>query len=432
MKRAMLLAMVSLCVLGWYVTGKGLVEKPAEYNRLIAEAEHYEEEKIYIKAMEAYKNALAYNPKSIDIQTRIAVDYLAIGDESSFINRCNSINEANGYPVSVSILLADFYMERNRNEDAITLLKKALKEHKEDEQLKARYDQLRYTYKDLYKTYDEILAIRNDSAVFIQNGHYGLLSKEGQAKIRGANSWVGPLSSDGEMVPMEKDGEYYYGDEDGYRVEVPQEGQQIEALGVLEDNIAPAKVNGKYGYLNGRFEEISPFSWDGATVMKNGIAAVKQGERWALINEKFELVTDFIYDDVKTDEYGYGCVEGTLLFVKQGDTYHLVNEKGETIGDGGYEDAFPFIEKEAAAVKKGGKWGFIGTDGSYVIEPQYENAKSFSGGLAPVDTGNGWGYIDEENHLVIADDFSDAGNFIQGVAPVKYGTYWSMIKLNMK
>ena len=45
MKRAMLLAMVSLCVLGWYVTGKGLVEKPAEYNRLIAEAEHYEEEK---------------------------------------------------------------------------------------------------------------------------------------------------------------------------------------------------------------------------------------------------------------------------------------------------------------------------------------------------------------------------------------------------
>lgn len=432
MKRAILLAMVSLFVLGWYVTGKGLVEKPAEYDRLIAEAQHYEEQKIYIKAIESYKNALTYNPKSVDIQTRIANDYLAIGDESSFINRCNSINEANGYPISVSILLADFYIERSRNEDAITLLKKAIKEHKNDEQLQERYDKLRYTYKDLYKTYDEIQAIRNNSAVFVQNGYYGLLNGEGQAKIRGANSWVGPLSSDGEMAAIERDGEYYYADKNGYRIEAPQEGQRIEALGVLEDNIAPAKINGKYGYINGKFEELSPFSWDGATAMKEGIAAVKQGDKWALINEKFELLTDFIYDDVKTDEYGYCCVDEAYIFVKKGDAYELVNEKGETIGEDRYEDAFPFVEDAPASVKKNGKWGFISTDGNFVIEPQYENAKSFSGGLAPVDTGNGWGYINLENQLVIADDFTDAGNFIQGVAPVKYGTYWSMIKLNMR
>lgn len=432
MKRAILLAMISLFVLGWYVTGKGLTERPAEYNRLVAQGERYESEKIYIKAIESYKNALTYNPKSVDIQIRIATDYLAIGDEASFINRCNSINEANGYPISVSVLLADFYMERNRNEDAIALLKRALKENKNDGQLKERYDQLRYTYKDLYKSYDEIRTIRNNSAVFVHNGYYGLLNAEGQIQIRGANSWVGPLSSDGEMAAVEKDGEYYYADENGYRIEAPQEGQKVEALGVLEDNIAPAKINGKWGYINGKFEEISPFSWDDATAMKKGIGAVKQGDKWALMNEKFELLTDFIYDDVKTDEYGYCSMGGAYIFVKIGDAYQLVNEKGEPIGEDRYEDAFPFAEEAPASVKKNGKWGFIGTDGNFVIEPQYENAKSFSGGLAPVDTGNGWGYINEENQLVIADDFSDAGNFIQGIAPVKYGTYWSMIKLNMR
>lgn len=432
MKRAILLAMISLFVLGWYVTGKGLTERPAEYNRLIAEGEHYESEKIYIKAIESYKNALTYNPKSVDIQTRIATDYLAIGDEASFINRCNSINETNGYPISVSILLADFYMERNRNEDAIALLMRALKENKNDEQLQERYDRLKYTYKDLYKSYDEIWAIRNNSAVFVHNGYYGLLNAEGQVKIRGANSWVGPLSSDGEMAAVEKDGEYYFADENGYRVEAPQEGQKVEALGVLEDNVAPAKINGKYGYINGKFEELSPFDWDDATAMKKGIAAVKQGGKWAFIDEKFQLLTDFIYDDVKTDEYGYCSMGGSYIFVKNGDAYQLVNEKGEPIGEDRYEDVFPFVEEAPASVKKNGKWGFISTDGNFVIDPQYENAKSFSGGLAPVDTGNGWGYINEENQLVIADDFSDAGNFIRGVAPVKYGTYWSMIKLNVR
>ena len=140
MRRAVLLGMIGVCVLGWCVTARALIEKPAAYQQLLAEAEQYEADKIYVRAIETYKEALAYNPDSVNIQARIATDYLALGDEASFINRCNSINESKKYPVSVVTLLADYYMENNRNEKAIELLSNALKQHKDNQELKERFD----------------------------------------------------------------------------------------------------------------------------------------------------------------------------------------------------------------------------------------------------------------------------------------------------
>lgn len=431
MKRAALFGMIGLLILGWCVTAKGLVEKPAEYRRLIAEGEDYEDKKIYVKAIETYKEALKYNPGSVNIQARIATDYLALGDESSFINRCNSINETQNYPISVVTLLADYYMDHKREEKAITLLQKAMKEHKDQEELQTRYEKLRFTYKELYLSYDEILPFRNDSAVYVEEGRYGLLNTNGKTLIRNTSDWMGALSGGRDAVPVWKDGEFFYVDENGYRIEVPGENQTVEELGVICNDAAPAKINGRYGYVNVKFEELSPFEWDGATVIQNGFGAVKKGKKWALINSSFELITDYIFDDVKMDAYQYCSISGRA-FVKNGSFYQMINEKCETVGDGMYEDAIPFISDEPTAVKENGKWGFADTSGQMVIEPQYENAGAFNGGLAPVQTAEGWGYITTENQLVIPADFTEAKSFYKGVAPVKNGNSWTLIQLNVK
>jgi tetratricopeptide (TPR) repeat protein len=431
MKRAVLLGMIGACVLGWCVTAKTLIEKPMEYHRLIAEAEEYEADKIYIRAIDSYKKALTYNPNSVNIQTRIATDYLALGDESSFVNKCNAINDEHKYPVSVVTLLSDYYMENKRNEQAIELLTKALKQHKNEEALQERYDKLKYTYKQIYVSYDEILPFRNDSTVYVNDGYYGLMDVSGKSMIRNHNEWNGVLSGDRESVPMLKNGEFYYADSNGYRIEVPKKDQKVESLGIICNDIAPAKINGKYGYINVKFEEQSPFEWDGATVIQNGFGAVQKDGKWALIDKSFQQISDYIYDDVKTDVYGYCSISGRA-FVKTGNSYQMVNDKGELIGEGGYEDAVPFVAEEPTAVMKNGKWGFVDLDGQMVIEPQYENAGAFNGGLAPVQTGSGWGYITMDNQLVIDADFSEAGSFYKGVAPVKTGNSWTMIELNVK
>lgn len=431
MKRGMFVAMAGMLAVGWLAAAKNLISVPADFHRLVNEAEKYESEELYIRAIDSYKEALTFNPDSMDVQLRIARDYLAVGDEKAFTSRCEEILSSKDYPVAVVSELADFYIDRERNESAITLLKKSMKYHKNNEELTSRYEKVRYTYKDLYINAEEIGSLINGSAVFVTDGRYGIMTNKGGIRVRNMNEWCGPYSSDETLAPVLKDGEFYFADTNGYRYEVPAKEDKMEKLGILTDDIAPAKINGKYGYVNEKFEHLSEFQWDEATQIQDGIGAVKQGEKWALINEKMELKSDYLYDDVKTDENGFSFVH-ERAFVKNGDAYQLIDKKGNVMGSDSYEDAVPFASEQPAAVKKNGKWGFLDADGTMVIEPQYEEAGSFAEGLAPVKTAAGWGYINQENALVIEDEFMGAKNFYKGVAPVKEGNYWTMIELNVK
>ncbi len=54
-----------------------------------------------------------------------------------------------------------------------------------------------------------------------------------------------------------------------------------------------------------------------------------------------------------------------------------------------------------------------------VIPPQFDQADSFSEGLARVKIGNKWGYIDKKGKLVIQPQFDEAASFSEGLALVK-------------
>ena len=49
----------------------------------------------------------------------------------------------------------------------------------------------------------------------------------------------------------------------------------------------------------------------------------------------------------------------------------------------------------------GEKYGYINQSGQVVIEPQYDEAHEFSGGLAPVRVGFRWNYIDKTGAVKI-------------------------------
>lgn len=77
------------------------------------------------------------------------------------------------------------------------------------------------------------------------------------------------------------------------------------------------------------------------------------------------------------------------------------------------EDGFP-----------AGHWGYIDTDGELVLDYQFDDAHSFSEGLAAVeiDADGGFdtatGYIDKDGEVVIDTDFHRALSFSEGLAPV--------------
>jgi hypothetical protein len=77
-------------------------------------------------------------------------------------------------------------------------------------------------------------------------------------------------------------------------------------------------------------------------------------------------------------------------------------------------------------------WGFIDRTGKWVIEPKFNDALSYSSGLAAVLSGvdvsnpgtmaGRWGYIDTSGKYVIQPQFFDANPFSGGLASVAFPT----------
>lgn len=82
-----------------------------------------------------------------------------------------------------------------------------------------------------------------------------------------------------------------------------------------------------------------------------------------------------------------------------------------------YQQAGPFTEG-LAAVKLGGKYGYIEKDGRCIIPYKYEAAGVFAEGLARVRMNGRYGFIDNTGKQVIPYKFSAAGDFIKGLAEV--------------
>lgn len=73
-----------------------------------------------------------------------------------------------------------------------------------------------------------------------------------------------------------------------------------------------------------------------------------------------------------------------------------------------------FVEGLAAATRYGEKVaGFIDSSGSFVVAPRFEQARSFSDGLAAVRVGGRWGFIDHSGRTVVEPRFQSVQDFSQ-------------------
>jgi hypothetical protein len=109
----------------------------------------------------------------------------------------------------------------------------------------------------------------------------------------------------------------------------------------------------------------------------------------------------------------------------------MYDANGKQISEMGFENVYPFLDEESyAAVCVDGKWGFIDSSGSVVIEPQYDDAKSFSIGLAAVSVDGMWGYINASGEYRLMPVFTDAKPFsTDGIAAVEENGIWNYIEL---
>lgn len=132
------------------------------------------------------------------------------------------------------------------------------------------------------------------------------------------------------------------------------------------------------------------------------------------------------------DKLSYDTLSSGFGTVKDGDKYAFVRKGGKIVGNRWYEwigqegdDRYP--------IKLDGKYGFADDYGNLLVKPQFDNAMSFTWGLAAVKLDGKWGFVDASGVVKIPIMYDSVRPFSQGLADVWLkGEKFSITKNNGK
>ncbi len=218
----------------------------------------------------------------------------------------------------------------------------------------------------------------------------------------------------------------------------------------FSEGLAAVKKDDKWGYINKKGEFITDCKFLSANDFSEGLAKVQLDKNhYGFIDTNGELALDC--GEIFVEDFSEG-----LAPAKFDGLWGYINTKGEWIREPEFLEAFPFSGGTAKVGKKinnkkhttligkdgkelfyftegdinaefsdglaykskDGKYGYIGLDKKWKIDPQFSNARSFSEGLAAVKKGEKWGYINKNGEWVIKPTFNFAREFSSGVAIV--------------
>jgi hypothetical protein len=258
-----------------------------------------------------------------------------------------------------------------------------------------------------------------------QNGKWGVINKNGII--------TAPITGDYDRIKCFREGqdfaESYKGNisglinKEGKVVAVPQFRHifPFNKLGTaaIEDD------DGKIGFINGGKILIKP-QFDMLSGVHNygELTAVVKDKKIGLVGAKGELIAAPKFDAI--NGFHNGLAAAQLNGVKSDNGYLLeggwgfINEKGEAVIGHQFEEVKDFKDGWAA-VRKDGKWGYIDTQGAWVIPPRFSWAGYFTEdglAVAAIDR-NGWdlfGFINKSGEWFIKPQFRSLGNFKDGLA----------------
>ncbi|WP_459195439.1 WG repeat-containing protein [Wukongibacter baidiensis] len=178
----------------------------------------------------------------------------------------------------------------------------------------------------------------------------------------------------------------------------------------------------KWGYCDRNNNIVIPFQYDEAESFYNGSAIVTVDEKKGFIDKDGKWILEPQYESVQLMEMnGYYIAEDDegqcLLDVSNLDK---ISKK--------YDSIEPFCSTNLVPVIEEDKLGFINIKGEEIIKPEYDSENySFSKECMAVSQNNQMFYIDEEGERIGDLVFEDANSFTNGLAEVKLDGKWGVV-----
>lgn len=426
------IACFGLLLLSWIVAASTESAEDKQ-SQLLESAQRYMNDEVFIYAEPLLDEAASYDtPLTIRAEEMLHELYLKRIDENDYVDKYISLlNKWMTYEDTgedVFLEAAQFYIEHDSISDALRILRDGI-EKTNGTDLKEMYEENRYRhtvssgkYDDIKAFYDGIIQVRNadywgiaTSGGLILPCIFDEVSYEnGRAIVRQGNVITAVDADNNRLALFHSE---YLQDELGSVLGIGNYSQNRVAIRFEKGWIL---TDGEFNRASTVFDELKTFS--------NGYAAAKYNGKWGIVGTNgVDWLIEPTYEGVICDNLGK-CYSDNAVFVLKDDGQIALLVNGTPVGET-YEDAKPF-QGEWAAVKKNGKWGFIDLEGNVRVQYQYNNALSFSRGLAAVQNEDGlWGYINPEGKMVIEPEFLDAGMFESSVAPVKTESGWCFLAL---
>ena len=238
--------------------------------------------------------------------------------------------------------------------------------------------------------YEAVSAFSDGVASFKRSGHWGLLDRTGREIVAPRFQERLELADGADHTVGRIDGVSYIIGKSGSILRSPQ----FEYIShIFSENLAIAKKDGKYGYIDSTGRTVIEFKFENAFEFRYGLARVQLNQSIVFINRQGEAVFKPMHAKV-------GVLSGGFIAIADANgKWGYIDMLGNEVVDQKYDEAKSFQDGRAA-VSLNGKWGYIDTEGNEVIALRFDTANFFQFGLASVEIGGKWGILDHSGDWV--------------------------------
>ncbi|MCR4614914.1 MAG: WG repeat-containing protein [Clostridiales bacterium] len=475
MKNNKLLAIIGLIflnVVAGYLVISVAISGASKFEKTVKKAQDYCDQKLYQKSIEEYDKALAIkdSPEICVKQIEVYDKGIEYGEfTNSYDMQISVDNMVEKYYKNAKVYEAacNLCMKYENYEACVRYVKQAKSQKVKTDALNKIYEEIRYVYQNEYTMYENVSTEINGDYLVETNGMVSVIDAKGESVVPGKYLWATHFSPEMKVgktsvkyaIVSKYDNESkqinYIVDNTGKK-EIYIDGQINGAYAiseVKEGNVSkyifPCHIGNQHFYysfdpVTEQVKQISgPYLFAGA--YRNGLAAVKIAENnWQIIDGSGKPV-DKDFTDVVLNEAAECSPKGLIIAAKNGKyQIYKLNKSGkpEVVKDFSCDGAKAFVDGTYAAYKSGDKWGFVDSAGKVLIDPKYQDARSFSQGMAAVSVNGLWKFINTSDNVVIdstkVDESTDSGatgftnvkDFsASGKCFVEDGGYWTSLQL---
>lgn len=425
-RKIMPIILIFLSFLAWYTMVGDAVKLELEYKGYIENARSKVEDGIFVEALKQYQNAMKMH-ESLELVSEIGEALVLEGKRRDIINWGEYM--INTYPTNVEgfdYMIEQYWREESYNSfyetyylaEERNLLSKSTEKKREE---------IEYIYDVDYRKFNQVHSLNGGLYPVETEQLWGYTNQIGEVVIECIYIKAGGFLPDFASVTKQSEEEVFIDKERNKVIALPAD-IKVEEVGNIGNEIYPILFNNQYSYYDSKKKLILE-GFEEATTFNQGVAAVKDEKGWKFIKMNGDSLGSGVYEDIILDDQGISFRE-KRGFGKIEEGYVMINETGSQVSKSIYQDAKVFMGGEYAAVKIDDLWGFVDTSGKMIIEPFYQDANSFSQGLAAVKIGNKWGFIDEKGEIAIEPIFDGAKHFNQkDGAYIKEDGSWSLLQL---